>query len=217
MIPQAVKTAQRAVSRYKTRDPFELADARHIKLWPFEQPESLLGLYIVLNRTQYIGINRQADETQTRTCLLHELGHSLNDYKAASSGYKFSDNFHFFSMSSAPMEEAANLTAAELYISDEYILDQICYEHYMRTLDYIRQHMESYSLPQAQEQFRDEQMREFYDCHPELPTCDMLAKDLGIAEELVRYKLRILKYKDIDLPNIPETHSDFLRSWKNAS
>ena len=62
MIPLAVRTAQRAVSRYKTRDPFELAEAKKIKIWPFEQPESLLGLYVVLNRTQYIGINRQADE-----------------------------------------------------------------------------------------------------------------------------------------------------------
>ncbi|MBQ8160789.1 MAG: ImmA/IrrE family metallo-endopeptidase [Clostridia bacterium] len=216
MIPLAVRTAQRAVSRYKTRDPFELAEAKKIKIWPFEQPESLLGLYVVLNRTQYIGINRQADEVQTRTCLLHELGHSLNDYRAAASGHGFSDNFYFFSLSAEPMEEAANMTAAEVCISDDYILDQICYAQYQHTLDYINQHIGSYALPRAQVQFREEQMQEFYDCHPEMPTCGMLAGDLGIAEELVRYKLRILNYKGFDLPNIPETRSDFLRDWKNA-
>lgn len=69
--------------------------------------------------------------------ILHELGHSLNDYRAAASGLEFKDNFGLFSMSTAPMENSANLTAAELYIEDDFILDQIHYEQYQRLVAYI--------------------------------------------------------------------------------
>ena len=161
MVPQAIRMAQSAFRKYKTRDPYEIIDARRIRLWPFSQPETLLGVYKVWSRTQYIGINDGADEVQKRTGVLHELGHSLNDYKAAASGLEFKDHFGLFSMSAAPMENSANLTAAELYIEDDFILDRIHYAQYQTVVSYINAHIGHYRTNRAKMQFEDEQMQEF--------------------------------------------------------
>lgn len=216
MVPQAIRMAQSAFKKYKTRDPYEIIDARHIKLWPFTEPETLLGVYKVWSRTQYIGINDGADEVQKLTGVLHELGHSLNDYKAAASGLEFKDNFGLFSMSTAPMENSANLTAAELYIEDDFILDRIHYAQYQRLVAYINAHIDHYRTNRAKMQFEDEQMQEFYDDHPDMPSYQQLAADLGIDVGLVKFKFKSLTYKDYELPNIPETRADFLRNWQRG-
>ena len=41
MVPQGIRMAQSAFRKYKTRDPYEIIDARRIRLWPFSQPEML--------------------------------------------------------------------------------------------------------------------------------------------------------------------------------
>lgn len=216
MVPQALRIAESALKKYKTRNPYEIIDAKHIKLWPFEEPETLLGVYKVWTRTQYIGINKAADEVQKLTGVLHELGHSLNDYRAAASGFEFKDNFGFFSMSAAPMENSANLTGAELYIEDDYILEQIYYEQYQRLVAYINAHMDHYRTALAKMQFEHEQIQEFYDIHSDMPSYEQLAAGLGIDVGLVKFKFKALGYKNYDLPNIPETRADFLRNWQRG-
>ena len=214
MVPQALRMAQSAFKKYRTRDPYEIIDARHIKLWFFERPETLLGFYKVMSRKQYIGINQSANETQQRSGVIHEVGHSLNDYKTAASGFDFEDNFGFFSMSSAPMEFSANLTGAELFIEDDYILEKISYGDYQRRLAYIAEHIDQYRTNRAKMQFEDEQMQEFYECHSDIPSYEQLAYELGVDPGLVKFKFKALAYKDYDLPNIPETRADFLRNWQ---
>ena len=217
MVPQAIRMAQSALKKYKTRDPYEIIDARRIRLWPFTEPATLLGVYKVWSRTQYIGINDGADEVQKLTGVLHELGHSLNDYKAAASGLEFKDHFGLFSLSAAPMENSANLTAAELYIGDDFILDRIHYAQYQRVVACINAHIDHYRTNRAKMQFEDEQMQEFYDDHPDMPSYQQLAGDLGIDAGLVKFKFRALSCKGYDLPNIPETRADFLRNWQRRS
>lgn len=214
MVPQALRMAQSAFKKYKTRDPYEIIDARHIKLWYFDRPETLLGFYKVMSRKQYIGINQSANETQQRSGVIHEVGHSLNDYKTAASGFDFEDNFGFFSMSSAPMEFSANLTGAELFIEDDFILEKISYGDYQRVLAYIAEHIDQYRTNRARMQFEDEQMQEFYEFHSEIPSYEQLANELGVDVGLVKFKFKALAYKEYDLPNIPETRADFLRNWQ---
>ena len=98
MIPQVIRMAESAFKHYRTRNPYEIIDARNILLKEFIAPESLLGFYTVMNRRQIIGINKNAEIVQRTTGLIHEIGHSLNDYKLASSGNRFDDDFLFFSM-----------------------------------------------------------------------------------------------------------------------
>ena len=95
MVPQAIRMAEKAFKRYRTRNPFEIIEARKIKLMEYDQPKTLLGFYTVMNRTQVIGINNAADEVQRRTGAIQELGHSLNDYKLAVSGNCFNIGFLF--------------------------------------------------------------------------------------------------------------------------
>ena len=214
MVPQALRMAQSAFKKYKTRDPYEIMEARHIRLWLFERPETLLGFYKVMSRKQYIGLNQAANEIQQRSGLIHEIGHSLNDYRTAASGFDFGDNFGFFSMSSAPMEFSANLTGAELFIEDDFILESIHYGDYQRVLAYIAEHMDQYRTDRARMQFEDEQMQEFYEDHSDIPSYEQLADELGVDVGLVKFKFKALAYKAYDLPNIPETRADFLRNWQ---
>ena len=215
MVPQALRMAESAFKRYKTRDPFEIIDARRIKLKDFLMPETLLGFFTVMNRKQVIGLNQAADEVQRLSGAIHELGHSLNDYKAAASGGRF-DDYKFFSMSNAPSEFNANLTGADLFIPDEFILDKISYNDYVRLVQYINEHIDHYRTERARMQFEEEQIQEFYDCHSDMPSFEQLAAKLGVDVGVVKFKFKALTYKEYDLPNIPETQSDFLRNWQKT-
>ena len=217
MVPQALRMADAAFKHYRTRDPFEIIDAKKIKLWDFEKPESLLAFYKVMNRTQYIGINLVADEVERRSGAIHELGHSLNDYKAAASGREFRDTFSdykFFSFSNAPSELNANLTGADLCIADDYICDRIHYEQYLRLVAYIKAHIDHYRSERARMQFEEEQMQEFYDINSDMPSYAQLACELVVDIQMVKFKFKAMSYKNYDLPNIPETESDFLKNWQ---
>jgi len=215
MIPQALRMAESAYKRYKTRDPFEIMDARHILLKDFFAPESLLGFFTVMNRKQVIGLNQAADEVQRMSGAIHELGHSLNDYRTAASGSRF-DDYKFFSMSNAPSEFNANLTGADLYIPDDFILDRISYEDYSRLIEYIKEHIDHYRTDRARMQFEEEQIREFYYGHADLPSYEQLAIELGVDVGVVKFKCKALTYKAYELPNLPETQSDFLKNWQRS-
>jgi len=215
MVPQAIRIAEKAFQKYKTRDPFEIIEDRHIKLKYFERPEDLLGFYTVMNKRQIIGLNTAADDMQKLTGAIHEIGHSLNDYRFAASGGHFAD-FRFFSFSVMPAESNANLAGAHLFIPDEYILDTIHYTDFRKTVEYIGEHREAFRSDRAKLAFEEEQMQEFYDMHSDLPSFSEIAADLGVAAGVVKYKCKALNYKGYDLPNIPETRSDFLRNWRGT-
>ena len=213
MVPQALRMADNAFKRYKTRDPFELIDARNIKLKDYDEPKSLLGFFTVMNRKQIIGINSAADDVQRRTGAIHELGHSLNDYRAAASGSRF-DDYKFFSLSYAPSEFNANLTGADLVIDDDYILENIHYEQYTRLLAYINKFIGRYRMSRDKMRFEEEKIQEFYDEHPDMPSIEWFACDYGIDPGVIKFKFRVLSYKGYELPNLPETQSDFLKNWQ---
>lgn len=141
------------------------------------------------------------------------MGHSLNDYRFAASGQRFED-YRFFSMSNAPTEANANIVGAHLFISDEFILDQIHYEQYQRITNYINQHISQYKSNAAKLAFEEEQIQDFYETYSDIPSYEYLAATLGVDEGVVKFKFRALQYKGFDLPNIPETRADFLRNWQ---
>lgn len=214
MVPQALRMAENAFKRYKTRDLDEIIEKRHIRLREFEDPESLLGFFTVMNRKQVIGINSAADDVQRRTGLMHEVGHSLNDYRAAASGGKFNDDFKCFSLSNAPCEFNANLTGADLFISDDFILERIHYDDYKRLTAYMSEMMDRYKKMRDRVQFEEDQLQEFYDCHSDIPSYEELGWELGIDPAMVKFKFKALGYKGYDIPNLPETQSDFLKNWQ---
>ena len=163
-----------------------------------------------------IGLNNSANEVQKRTGAIHELGHSLIDYRSAASGYRFED-FKFFSLSNAPSESNANLAGADLCISDEFILERIHYGQYQEVVEHINQHISQYKTDSAKMAFEEEQIRDFYESYTDIPSYDQLAMELGVDVGVVKFKFRALRYKDYDLPNLPETRADFLKNWQRST
>lgn len=49
-----------------------------------------------------------------------------------------------------------------------------------------------------------------------MPSFEQLAAELGVDVGVVKFKFKALTYKEYDLPNIPETQSDFLKNWQRS-
>ena len=45
-------------------------------------------------------------------------------------------------------------------------------------------------------------------------TFEDLAEEMNVDVHLVGFKLQCLREKGLELPNVPETRSDFLKSWQ---
>ena len=63
------------VSKYKTRDPFTIAEALGIRVLFCEDFGPLKGMYRVVNRNRFIFINKELDGQMQRIVCAHELGH----------------------------------------------------------------------------------------------------------------------------------------------
>lgn len=114
-----IKQADALVRRYKTRNPFELADQLKITL-KYGDFAQLKGFYNYTFRNRFIVINSRLDEIeQTITCS-HELGHDRLHRKQARLGLM--KDYHIFNVTDL-YEREANLFAAQLLIPDGDFLD----------------------------------------------------------------------------------------------
>lgn len=104
--------------KYKTRDPFMLAEAMDVDV-DFADLGTLKGFYIVYKRGRYVVLNKSLTDTLSGIILAHELGHDiLHRHLAENGGLKESS---FFDMKSKP-EMEANIFAANLLISDKEVI-----------------------------------------------------------------------------------------------
>ncbi|UFH65556.1 ImmA/IrrE family metallo-endopeptidase [Clostridium cadaveris] len=106
--------------KYKTNDPFELANCLDVVL--VTQPlGSIYGMYKYIKRNKVIYLNSNLDDCQKRFVLAHELGHCVLHTKSTcfftSIGY----------INKGKKEYEANLFAAEFLIYD---VDPIILEGY---------------------------------------------------------------------------------------
>ncbi|MBE6673392.1 MAG: ImmA/IrrE family metallo-endopeptidase [Ruminococcaceae bacterium] len=119
---RAVQKAAELVQKYKTRDPFAMADALGVAVRYRDDFKTLKGMYTVIARNRFIFINANNEEWLNRVVCAHELGH---------------DQLHRDFAKNAPMEEVAlydpssvreyeaNLFAAELLLPDDEMLAYI--------------------------------------------------------------------------------------------
>ena len=119
------KIVSNLVSKYRTRNPLEIADYLGIKV-QFADIGELKGFYTYKRRKRIIFLNQSLKNTETYKLLdmvaAHELGHAVLSPK--SQCYFFSDSTFF--LKSKP-EIEANIFSAELLISDGEIVDHQCY------------------------------------------------------------------------------------------
>ena len=104
--------------KYKTRDPFSLADSLGIDV-DCADLGSLKGFYIVYNKNRFVVLNTSLTESLSRVILAHEIGHDrLHRAIAENGGLKEAS---FFDMKSRP-EMEANVFAANLLITDKEVI-----------------------------------------------------------------------------------------------
>ena len=65
--------------------------------------------------------------------------------------------------------------------------------------------------------FEEEQIRDFYESYTDIPSYDQLAMELGVDLGVLKINKKKLRYKDYDLPNLPETRADFLKNWQHST
>ena len=104
------------VSKYNTRNPFEIADYLGI-LYQIGNI-GCSGCYMFLKNHRYIFISENLSEPETQMVMAHELGHAILHRK---------ENCYFIRnqtlLSNSKNEQEANLFAAELVIPNEIILE----------------------------------------------------------------------------------------------
>lgn len=115
------------VKKYKTRDPFAIADALGINVLFCDGFGPLKGMYRVVKRNRFIFINKDLDERMQRIVCAHELGHDQMHRSLAKGGALH--EFTLYDMTTKP-EYEANVVAADILLDDEEILDYIYNYHY---------------------------------------------------------------------------------------
>ena len=120
------------IKKYKTRDPFELAEALGINIM-YKNLESLKGFYSYSKRNKYIVLNGNLSDIELRLIISHELGHHFLHLHLAKS-LKFMKDYTLFSASKH--EREANMFAAHLLISNDLLTR---YLHYNYSLEQIAQ------------------------------------------------------------------------------
>ncbi len=114
-----IKQADALVHRFKTRNPFEIADNLNITV-KYGDFVELKGFYNYTYRNRFIVINSRLEETERDITCSHELGHDRLHRKQAKLGLM--KDYHLFNVADV-CEREANLFAAHLLIPSSDFLD----------------------------------------------------------------------------------------------
>lgn len=122
-INQIVQTADSLITKYKTTNPYELADALDITIMPRPFAKQL-GAYAKIMNQRFIFIKDDLNDILEKIVLFHEIGHDRlhQDQLATTGAFK---EFHLFDMAIDRMEYEANIFAAQISIPDKDILDLV--------------------------------------------------------------------------------------------
>ena len=113
------KKVDRLVSKFKTRDPYEICGCLGIYIHFKDLGENLKGFYFYQSKIRNIAINTRLVEDIRRILISHELGHDrLHQRIAKMKGFQ---EFELYD-AVMPTEHEANVFAAELLIKDNELL-----------------------------------------------------------------------------------------------
>ena len=114
---EAVRTADRLVRKYGTRNADHLAEALGLIVMPraFKHQK---GVYKVIERNRYIFIKQDLHPVMHNIVLLHEIGHDQLHRSAAIAAGGFQE-FNLFNMADRAIEYEANMFAAQVALPDE--------------------------------------------------------------------------------------------------
>ncbi len=109
------KLVTKIIKKYKTNNPFELAEALGIEVL-YENLGSINGYYTKMLRSKYIHVNYNLNESRQRYTVAHELGHAILHPNANT---PFLRENTLFSVDK--LERQANAFAVELLMPDNVI------------------------------------------------------------------------------------------------
>ncbi|MUG24737.1 ImmA/IrrE family metallo-endopeptidase [Paenibacillus macerans] len=109
-------TINRLVRKFKTNDPFKIAEGMNIEIWFRDLGDNTRGLYYRKLRRRYIAIHEGLDLPWRRFVCAHELGH---DRLHPGISRFFLDEHSFFS--AGKFERQANRFALKLLTAGQYI------------------------------------------------------------------------------------------------
>lgn len=118
------KFVEKQKKRFRTNNPFEIADMLGIEI-RYKPFKDLKGMYLINERCSFIYLSESLDEYMEKAVLFHELGHHFLHKHLV--GQPFHE-FALYDMTTKP-EMEANIYAANHMISDTEILSLIneCY------------------------------------------------------------------------------------------
>lgn len=108
--------AKRLIRKYKTNDPYELADCLGMIVIEDELDPSIRGYYHYFQRNKIAHINTRLDYNQRRATLAHEIGHAVLHTKL---NIIFMEHNTYFIKSRYEYE--ANKFAAEILVPDDLL------------------------------------------------------------------------------------------------
>jgi Zn-dependent peptidase ImmA (M78 family) len=116
------ETANALAVKYRTRDPYEIAERLNIRVRIADDFTHLKGMYTVIARNRFIILNGTLDEQTKKIVLAHEIGHDrLHAALAKSVGFR---EVTLYDMNTRP-EYEANIFAAELLLETERVLELV--------------------------------------------------------------------------------------------
>ena len=110
------------VRRFRTRDPFAIAEGLGIEVLFRDDFGPLKGMYRVIKRNRFIFINASLSEVMQRIVCAHELAHDQLHRHLATSGSL--QEFMLYDMSTKP-EYEANVVAAEILLDTDDLLEYV--------------------------------------------------------------------------------------------
>lgn len=113
-----IKQADVLVHRFKTRNPFEIAENLNITV-KYDDFAQLKGFYNCTYRNRFIVINPRLNEIELSITCAHELGHDRLHRKRAKLGLM--KDYNLFDITDI-CEREANLFAAQLLIASSVFL-----------------------------------------------------------------------------------------------
>ncbi|MDO4620357.1 MAG: ImmA/IrrE family metallo-endopeptidase [Lachnospiraceae bacterium] len=122
-----IAVGQKLVKRFKSRDPFEIAEALGITVRICPDFGSLKGMYTVIKRNRYIFLNDQLDSETMRIVCAHEIGHDQLHRELVRHGAL--KEFTLYDMKTKP-EFEANIVCSEILLDSEELLSYIYEDHY---------------------------------------------------------------------------------------
>lgn len=127
--------AQVLAKRFRTRDPFAIAEALGVKVYLRSDFVELKGFYKVILKNRCIFLNGNLEDSLLRTVCAHELGHDI--LHRTLSGLAAFSEYSAFNRSVKPEYEASAFAAALLI--DDAELFELSREEL--TVDAIATHM----------------------------------------------------------------------------